>query len=144
MGRDDLRHGIDELAELGGVSRRTVRYYIQEGLLPPPLGVGRGRHYGKAHLDALLKVKALQEAGRTLDEIRDVLSGSSRRSPIPAVRTTILPRAVWRRYTLAPGVELHVAADVRPPTATGLEQLADWCRVHLAPGGRGEDDDAED
>lgn len=33
------------MAELGGVSRRTVRYYVQEGLLSAPLGVGRGRHY---------------------------------------------------------------------------------------------------
>ena len=67
MSGDTARYGIDELAELGGVSRRTVRYYVQERLLPPPLGVGRGRHYGRAHLDALLRVKSMQEAGLTLD-----------------------------------------------------------------------------
>jgi DNA-binding transcriptional MerR regulator len=43
MSGDTARYGIDELAELGGVSRRTVRYYVQEQLLPPPLGVGAGR-----------------------------------------------------------------------------------------------------
>ena len=67
---DGPRYAIGDLAELGGVSRRTVRYYVQENLLPAPLGVGRGNHYGPAHLDRLLKVKALQEAGRSLDEIR--------------------------------------------------------------------------
>ena len=75
MNQADLRYGIKELAELGGVSRRTVRYYTQEKLLPPPLGVGRGRHYGRQHLGALLKVKSLQEAGQTLEEIRRTLSG---------------------------------------------------------------------
>ena len=67
---DEPRYAIGDLADLGGVSRRTVRYYVQENLLPPPFGVGRGNHYGRAHLDQLLRVKALQESGRTLDEIR--------------------------------------------------------------------------
>ena len=67
---DEPRYAIGDLADLGGVSRRTVRYYVQEDLLPPPFGVGRGNHYGRAHLDQLLRVKALQEVGRTLDEIR--------------------------------------------------------------------------
>ena len=44
MDGEQGRYNIDELADLGGVSRRTVRYYVQEGLLPAPLGVGRGRH----------------------------------------------------------------------------------------------------
>ena len=34
---EEGRYDIDELADLGGVSRRTVRYYVQEGLLPAPL-----------------------------------------------------------------------------------------------------------
>jgi len=33
------RFSVGELAELGGVSRRTVRYYVQEGLIPAPLGL---------------------------------------------------------------------------------------------------------
>ena len=72
-GRQEPRHGIAELAELGGVTRRTVRYYVQEGLLPAPLGVGRGRHYGADHLERLLQVRHLQEQGRTLEEIRSAI-----------------------------------------------------------------------
>src|SRR4029450_5566499 len=78
---DAVRYAIGDLADLGGVSRRTVRYYVQEGLLPPPLGVGRGNHYGPDHLDRLLRVKELQERGRSLDEIRRVLD---RGEPRPA------------------------------------------------------------
>lgn len=131
-GEQDL-YSIDELADLGGVSRRTVRYYVQEGLLPSPLGVGRGRHYGRPHLDRLLEVKAWQEAGLSLDEIR------ARRAPAPASGSGSvtprlsrpLPRSTWRRLSLAPGVELHVAQDVRLPAPGRLDELVEWCRTHL-------------
>ncbi len=62
----EARYGVEELAGLAGVSRRTVRYYVQEGLLPPPFGLGRGRHYGPAHLEPLIRLKSLQEQGLTL------------------------------------------------------------------------------
>ena len=131
MDQEQARFGIDELADLGGVSRRTVRYYVQEGLLPPPLGVGRGRHYGRPHLDRLLEVKAQQEAGLSLEEIR------ARRGPSPGGSTPAprlsqpLTRTTWRRLELAPGVELHVTQDVRLPAPGRLEELAEWCRTHL-------------
>jgi DNA-binding transcriptional MerR regulator len=129
MRSEAARYSIDELAELGGVSRRTVRYYIQEGLLPQPLGVGRGPHYAGEHLDALVKVKAMQEAGLTLDEIRRSMSGAR----APAARPAAAPatsRSVWRRFALAPGVEVHVRGDAHPPPAPWLEELAKWYRVH--------------
>ena len=66
---NDPQFGIEELAERGGVSRRTVRYYVQRGLLPAPTGTGRGPHYTKDHLDTLIRVRQLQEAGVSLSEI---------------------------------------------------------------------------
>ncbi len=133
----DLRFGVDELAELGGVSRRTVRYYVQEGLLPAPYGVGRGPHYGQEHLDRLLRVKAMQEAGLSLEAIHRELSGQrAAASPKPA-----LARAVWRRLSLTPGVELHVRGDQPGPPAAALQPLLDWYRLHDAGTG---DSDAED
>ena len=131
-------YNVDELADLGGVSRRTVRYYVQEGLLPAPLGVGRGRHYGRPHLDRLLEVKAWQESGLSLDEIR------ARRTPPAAGRCAVpglvplLPRSTWRRLDLGPGIELHVAHDVRLPAPGRLEELAAWCRIHLSRNTEGE------
>jgi DNA-binding transcriptional MerR regulator len=128
------RFGIDELADLGGVSRRTVRYYIQEGLLPAPLGVGRGRHYDQAHLDCLLRVKALQEAGHSLDEIRALLRSPARRAAALAAAPAPPPitRSAWRRLELAPGIELHVSHDITLPAPGRLAELAAWCRQHLA------------
>jgi DNA-binding transcriptional MerR regulator len=124
---DETRYGIDELAELGGVSRRTVRYYLQEGLLPAPLGVGRGSHYAREHLDRLLRVKSMQEAGLTLEAIQREVTGARpaarQAEPAPA-------RSIWRRVTLAPGLELHVRGDLPGPPATALQPLLDWCRLH--------------
>jgi DNA-binding transcriptional MerR regulator len=137
---EELRYGIGDLADLGGVSRRTVRYYVQEGLLPAPFGVGRGNHYGREHLDQLLRVKAMQEAGRTLDEIRQSINGrKARRQPLRSIesaeRDLVLPRSVWRRVTLAPGVELQVSGDVRLPSPGKLNELANWCLQHFVSAG---------
>lgn len=133
MAGNEPRYGLDELAELGGVSRRTVRYYIQEDLLPAPYGVGRGPHYGPEHLDALRRVRALQEAGRSLDEIRRPATG---REPRRFLAAPTSPPAVvaWRRIALAPGVELHVSGDARLPSAAALDALTDWCRANLSRG----------
>ena len=132
-----LRYAIGDLARLAGVSRRTVRYYVQEGLIPPPLGVGRGNHYGAAHLEQILRVKAMQEAGRTLDEIRRVPGGRPaarrRQTVAEADQSQAVQRSVWRRLILAPGVELHIAGNVRLPSPGRLHELAEWCRRHLAP-----------
>jgi DNA-binding transcriptional MerR regulator len=124
---------IDELAELGGVSRRTVRYYIQEGLLPKPLGVGRGRHYDRSHLERLLQVKAQQEAGLSLDAIRSA-PRQSFGSGLVAPPDRPVSGNVWRRFELMPGVELHVAQD-SPLVAAGrltevLKSVTDQLRTY--------------
>jgi len=125
----EARYAIGELADLGGISRRTVRYYIQEGLLPAPFGVGRGNHYGREHLDRLLQLKALQEAGRSLDEIRELLG--QRPPPTGLSAAAPLPRTAWRRIEMAPGVELHVSENLRLPPPGKLQELAAWCRQHF-------------
>jgi DNA-binding transcriptional MerR regulator len=141
---DAVLYAIGDLADLAGVSRRTVRYYVQEGLLPAPLGLGRGSHYGPAHLEQLLKVKAMQEAGRTLDEIKRALDGNGERASHEhaAESGQSLERSVWRRISIAPGVELHVSGGVRLPSPGKLNELAAWCRAQFHPVIEEEDSDA--
>lgn len=131
-------YGIEELADLGGVSRRTVRYYVQEGLLPPPLGVGRGRHYDRLHLDRLLRVKSLQEQGLTLGEVRAALAGSG---PVggPEPEPAPVGRSAWARLELAPGLEVHVSSEWRLPSPARLSELAQWAVRHFRR--EGEDSD---
>jgi DNA-binding transcriptional MerR regulator len=80
--RDRLSAGerrltLGELTAAADVSVRTVRYYIAEGLLPPPEGSGPGSSYTQGHLDCLLLIQRLKEAYLPLKEIRRRLSGLS-------------------------------------------------------------------
>jgi len=67
----DERYSVGELADLGGVSRRTVRYYVQEGLLPTPLGVGRGdahRGFGDAFEEGVVLEPDERQRRRARDD----------------------------------------------------------------------------
>jgi DNA-binding transcriptional MerR regulator len=69
------RLGVADLAEAAGVSVRTVRYYIAEGILPPPLGAGSRAAYTAEHLDRLRLIARLKDAYLPLREIRRRLRG---------------------------------------------------------------------
>lgn len=102
----DARYGIEELAERAGVSRRTVRYYVQRGLLPAPTGVGRGRHYTEAHLATLVRIRELQERGVSLADIPERLAAGEREAPV--VATPVPEQSMWSRVVIDEGLELHV------------------------------------
>ena len=84
MGEPEPLLSIDELADRAEVSRRTVRFYVQRGLLPAPRGLGRGRHYDASHLHALMRIRAWQEAGVPLAVIARRLQGGDIESESPA------------------------------------------------------------
>lgn len=143
---------LTELADRAGVSIRTVRYYIQQGLLPKPEARGPGAHYTDEHLDRLLLIKRLQrehlplaeirraiESGATettavprsaLDYVRGVL-GKSVQEPLatysqPEENTSI--RSQWERVTLAPDIELHIRRPLSRAMNKRVERLLDAAR----------------
>ncbi len=71
---------LDELVEAANtvlqrkgaepLTRRTVRYYIVEGLVPQAEGPPKFARYTFDHLVAVVATRALQDEGLTLDEIR--------------------------------------------------------------------------
>ncbi len=69
------RYSLSELTEAAGVSVRTVRYYIAEGLLPPAVTAGARSYYTQAHLDRLRLIGQLKSAYLPLKEIRRRLAG---------------------------------------------------------------------
>ena len=74
--RNDL-FDLQELCEHAGVTPRTVRYYIQQGLLPMP-GAGRdSRKYDASYLDRLQLIRRLQREHLPLAEIRQRIAGLS-------------------------------------------------------------------
>ena len=68
-------YSIGELADRAGVSTRTIRYYVSEGLLPPPAGAGPNSRYTDAHLEQLAVIGRLKEQYLPLKEIRRRLIG---------------------------------------------------------------------
>lgn len=68
---------IGELAQRAGVTRRTIRYYVEIGLLQPPAGSGKAAVYGTEHLERLELIKELQAYRLSLEEIRDRLAGKT-------------------------------------------------------------------
>jgi DNA-binding transcriptional MerR regulator len=68
---------IADLAERAGTTRRTIRYYVAEGLLPSPGGRGQRRVYTDEHLIRLQAILRLKEAFLPLSEIRRRLEGMS-------------------------------------------------------------------
>jgi DNA-binding transcriptional MerR regulator len=102
---DEAVYGIDELADRAGVSRRTVRYYVQRGLLPAPTSVGRGKHYKEEHLSRLVRIRELQEEGVALVDIAMRLDGAAK----VVQREDALPvQSTWTRIALSRDVELMV------------------------------------
>lgn len=68
---NETRYTAEQLAQLAGVTLRTVRYYVQEELIDRPLARGPGAHFTDRHLDQLKRCKLLQDWGFDLETIRD-------------------------------------------------------------------------
>jgi DNA-binding transcriptional MerR regulator len=107
----EASYNIADLARLGGVSRRTVRYYVQRGLIPEPTGTGRGNHYNQSHLDALIQVRRWQEEGVSLAEIQRRLRPPDANAQVAAAPEPPWQGQSWLRVTVARGVELHLSQD---------------------------------
>ncbi|WP_187144560.1 MULTISPECIES: MerR family transcriptional regulator [Streptomyces] len=69
---DGREYRMAELAEKAGITVRTVRFYRERGLLPPPRREGRIAWYDDHHLARLRTIAALLERGHTLTGIADL------------------------------------------------------------------------
>ena len=117
------RFSIDELASLSGITPRTVRYYIAQGLLSRPEGEKRGAHYLQRHLEQLIQIRRWTDAGLSLERIRELIAGSPDDTPRRATPPGSVE--VWSRMTLADGLELHLEpgrAGLSPEQARKLVQ----------------------
>jgi DNA-binding transcriptional MerR regulator len=67
---DDARYTLTDLADMAGVTPRTVRYYLAQGLLPSVGIAGPGAKYDDTHLARLRLIRRLQREHQPLAEIR--------------------------------------------------------------------------
>jgi len=119
---------MDELTQMAGESPRTVRLYIQRGLVPPAAGRGRGRHYGDEHLAGIQRVQELKRAGQKLEDIR---ASMEQREGSTVPRKGDSRRGARRILLAEEGIWLEVGPGVDLPSPDVLDSLAALCRREL-------------
>lgn len=124
-------YSIQELSELTSLSRRTIHFYVQQGILPAPEGAGLGTRYSEEHLLCLKVIPLLRRRGLKLDEIRARLKGMN----VKALRVLqdelfepepprLLPVSQpFAHYPLPAGMTLTVPASMKPADRKKLAEL---------------------
>lgn len=101
------QYTLDTLCTLAELPRRTVRYYIQLGLVERPIGETRAAYYTDAHLTQLLTIRKWTDAGLSLERVRELVEGADPAVPPPRPRK---PGSVevMSHLIVADGVELVI------------------------------------
>jgi DNA-binding transcriptional MerR regulator len=138
---------LAELSKASGVSPRTIRYYIHQGLLPSPGKRGRGARYDRGVLDRLQLIKLLQRDHWPLSKIaqhvaelddegvRRVVAeeggrmeegGGKRGTPVvllPPTSSLLPERSTWERVRVGPNLEISVRTTLSGQQRKLVERL---------------------
>ena len=125
------KYTFNELCSLVEMPVRTVRYYVQKGLVSSPEGSRKGAYYTQKHLDELVAIRKWQRAGLSLERIRELISEESvspGELPPPRGRRPG-DIEVWSKLFIKEGLEIHLE-----PKLAGLspEQVREFCRRVMA------------
>ncbi len=159
MSRGDSTYTIGELAASTGVTPRTIRYYVTQGLLPPGIQSGHQRVYSEEHESRIREIKRLKGQYLPLKVIRDILDGTAElpddgglpetngktvcegppplcvRSEERALYGTEQPTDAtpedWVRVKVGPGVEIHYQRSAAAGRESRIEGLVNWARREL-------------
>lgn len=143
------------MADSADVSVRTIRYYIHQGLIPPPEARGPLTRYSAGHLARVQLIKYLQQGHLPLAEIRrqlEVLDDAAVHRALTEAPKKKRPHsaAAYVREVLAgsgrdgrpmhatpPGEDLAGAPvgvyDAITPPPTTPESRSTWERIALSP-----------
>lgn len=141
---DHVTYDLQELCAEAGVTPRTVRYYIQQGLLPAPEPQGPATRYGQGHLDRLRLIRDLQAEHQPLavirqrleelrdEEVRRLVTTLSPAKPAPSSAVDYVRSVLGEtspRHAARAAAAPAPSGATRPPTPT----RAQWERLALAP-----------
>ncbi|EIC23827.1 MerR family transcriptional regulator [Thiorhodovibrio frisius] len=135
---------INTLSRDTGINVRTIRYYLAEGLLPPPSGRGPAASYGPGHCDRLRLIRRLQEAHLPLAAIRtqlealdDAAVAAALTAPTRTEDRAPATASEYVRQVLASGSESGAAptssAPSTMPTSPRHQPRSTWERIVLHP-----------
>jgi DNA-binding transcriptional MerR regulator len=111
----DPSYALADLCVHADLPVRTLRYYVQNGLVDRPEGETRAARYGAKHLEQVLLVKKWTSAGVSLERIKALLHGEE-----PAV-----PPRAKKPGSIEVCSHLHVA--------DGLEMVIEPTRAQMTP-----------
>lgn len=152
----DAVYTLTDLADLAGVTPRTVRYYLSQGLLPAVRASGPGAKYDDSHLARLRLIRRLQAEHQPLAEIRrrletlddaDIAAIAVEPAPPPPsdsaldyirriTRSSAPSRGLYLREAPPPfaAAEAPPAPEpAQPSTPSPRLERSQWERVDLAP-----------
>jgi DNA-binding transcriptional MerR regulator len=153
------RYTLTELADLAGVTARTVRYYISQGLLAVDVSPGPGPKYDDTHLARLRLIKRLQREHQPLADIRRQLASLDdaavltiaaepapappadsalayiRRVTAPTQQVSEAPVHSFRISEPSPRLNQALMSAAPPPAPDQAARLerSQWERLSLAP-----------
>jgi len=116
----DMKLSLQQLSEQTGIPARSIRFYIQKGLLPRPQGETRAATYSEQHLASLLRIRQWQQSGLSLEAIGELLQ-ARREPPLAPARPGAIE--VRTHLVIADGIELSVAPERAGLSQAQLRQL---------------------
>lgn len=150
----DQEFAIGELADLAGVTPRTIRYYVSIGLLPAPEQAGPRTRYTDGHLKRLHLIRRLQRQHLPLAEIGERIARLDDEAVDAALDADVAPKPAdsaldyihriqggppptpSERQEVMPNqlrAEVRSVAEPRPPRyAPPLDTRTRWERVPLS------------
>ena len=109
---------ISEVGREIGLRASAIRYYEEIGILPPARRVSGQRRYDRNTVRRLAVVRRAQEAGFTLDEIRVLVLGVNRSSPLSSR---------WKRAADGKIAELEAKIEQIRSMRDLLQRIRDRC-----------------
>ena len=127
---------IRDVIEQTGLPRRTIYFYTQQGILPPPQGAGLSARYQRIHLLRVKLIPFLRKQGLRLDQIREYYDEQTESAlenrlkeeqsfpsqPIAAPAPNP-PPAHFIHYSLPLGLTLIVPAEIVVNDSTRIDEI---------------------
>lgn len=127
MSDSEHQFTLNELCVLADLPVRTLRYYVQNGLVDRPDGETRAARYGPRHLEQVLFIKKWTSSGVSLERVKELLHGEE--PAVPAKPKKAGSIEVCSHLHVADGLEVVIE-----PTRAGLtpEQVRKFARGVMA------------
>jgi DNA-binding transcriptional MerR regulator len=115
---------LTELSELVAIPVRSIRFYIQKGLVNRPDGGRKNATYNDVHFEQLIQIKKWQNAGLSLDRIAELLVEAQCDDLPPMPQPKVGDINVLTQVHIAAGLVLQVDPTLVKLNSSQIRTLA--------------------